>query len=740
MLITAITLSFMVGDMIDGLLILTILILNAGLSFWQEYKASREINLLKNYEPPKSRVIRDGHEQEVLSESLVPGDVVILEPGNKIPADGILIQGFEVFTNESSLTGESAPVGKSESEGDRDLFLGTWVSGGKGKMQVTQTGKNTKFGKIALGLGEIKEEKTPIEVSLDSLAIKISFLVISVAIALAILDIWRGIKILDVFISSIALIIAAVPEGLPAIITVLLAIGVRRMYYKKSLVRKMSSIETLGTVDVVCIDKTGTITKNEMSVRSTVVEESKTDDFIKTAVVCNSANLVPKERDGFDILGDVTEGALLIWAKRKGINIDSLRFENAIIKEIPFDSKRKMMSVFVKNMKRTSLLVKGAPEIIIPLCKLSSERVAELEKKYEDMASIGLRVLALAQKKETDEKNGEKKENDLEFLGLIGIADEPRPEAKRAIEVARKAGIEIVMITGDNELTAKAIGEEVGLFRTNDEIITGKELDELSDSDLKERLGSIRVYARTTPEHKLRIVTAYQELGKVVAVTGDGVNDSLALRKAHIGISMGRAGTDVAKEASDIVILDDNLSTIVTAIEQGRMIYKNIIRVVKFLLTGNLSEVLLIAIVTLLGYPTPLLPAQILWINFVTDGLPAISLAGEKSSGREMLLPPRGKDHSLFDLKTLRFISLFGVLIAAVNILTFLIGANISGIEYARRITFTVMIVSQMTLVLFVIRRNSPTSNKYLLFSVILVLLIQILILTFPPISHIFGI
>ncbi|MBI4097594.1 MAG: cation-transporting P-type ATPase [Candidatus Levybacteria bacterium] len=740
LLVAAILISVTVGDLIDGYLILVILLLNAGLGFWQEYKASREINLLRRYEPPKSRVVREGVEEEVLSETLVPGDIVILEAGDKIPADGILLEGYEIDVNESTLTGESVPVGKTTSENENKLFLGTWVTSGNGKMQITSTGANTKFGNIARNLGNILEEKTPLETALNKLALKVTLVIFSVALFLAVLTIVQGVELIEVFFATVALIIAAVPEGLPAIITVLLAVGVRRMYRKKSLIRKMSAIENLGTTDVICIDKTGTITTNQMSVRQVEVDEKNLSEFMRTAVVCNSASLIDKEDDGFDILGDTMEGAMLVWSKNNGARIESLRFENRIVREIPFDSKRKMMSVFTKNGKTTSLLSKGAPEIIIPLCQITNNQVKILEDKYRKMADQGLRVLALAHKQNVDEKKGEKEEAGLRFLGLIAIADEPRPEAKTAIEVARKAGIEIVMITGDNELTAKSIGQEVGLLKKDDEVVTGKELDELSDGELKEKLDEIRIYARTTPEHKLRIVTAFQETGKIVTVTGDGVNDSLALKKAHIGIAMGKSGTDVAKEAADIVILDDNLSTIVSAVEQGRLIYSNIVKVVRFLLTGNLSEVLLIAIVIMLGYPIPLLPAQILWVNFVTDGLPAISLAGDKSTKKEMLAPPRGKNHSLFDIKTLRFISFFGVLIAVLSVFAFLYGINTGGIEYARKITFTTMIFSQMAFVLFIIRRGYSTfSNKYLNFSIIIIVLIQVAILTFPPLSHIFG-
>lgn len=740
MLVVAVILSFAVGDFIDGYLILVILLLNAGLGFWQEYKASREISLLRNYEPPKSRVIRDGEEAEVLSETLVPGDIVILEAGNKIPADGILIEGYGVAVNESSLTGESVPAGKSAKD-NNELFLGTWITNGKGRMEVTATGKNTRFGKIALNLGNILEEKTPLELALNRLAIRVTLLIISITLLLAILTIIQGTKIFDVFLSSIALIIAAVPEGLPAIITVLLAIGARRMYHRKSLIRKMDSIENLGTTDVICIDKTGTITKNEMAVRKFELRnKNNIEDLIKTAVICNTASLVKKEKDNsFDILGDNMEGALLVWANNQGAQIDSLKNGIKRLKDFPFDSKRKMMSVLVEKDGKTELLAKGAPEIILELCDLSDKEKQELTGDYEDMAKQGLRILALACRDFSGKKLPDELEQDLEFLGFVGIADEPREEAKASIEKARRAGIEIVMITGDNELTAKVIGEEVGLMQKGDEIITGEQLDKLSNQELKERLDKIRIYARTTPEHKLRIVKNFQELGKMVAVTGDGVNDSLALKKAEVGISMGITGTDVAKEASDIIILDDNLSTIVEAIEQGRLIYGNIVKVVRFLLTGNLSEVLLILIITLMGYPVPLLPAQILWINFVTDGLPAISLAADKSTGKEMKDMLKGKDRSLFNIQTLKFVSFFGLFISLVSVASFVIGFNSGGIDLARSYAFTTMIVSQMAFVVLVIRRGSPIlSNKYLIASVILVLLFQLIILIFQPLGEAF--
>ena len=743
MLIAAVALSFLVGDRLDGFLILIILILNAFLSFWQEFKATREIQALANFEPPHSRAVRDGKEFEILSADLVPGDVVVIGAGDKIPADGKLIEGFEVKVNESSLTGESTPVAKSVNGKNNELFLGTWVVEGEGKIEITATGENTKFGKIAGSLEEIQEELTPLEISLNSLAIKISIIIFGIAGFISVLSLIQGTDLVDVFFGSIALIIAAVPEGLPAIITVLLAIGARRMYKKKTLVRRMSAIENLGITDVILIDKTGTITKNEMAVRTVDIKnEDNKGKLIQTAVVCNSASLVKKENDpdSFDILGDTMEGALLIWAKKQNADIDSLREEFKVIREIPFDSKRKMMSVLASAGDETFLFSKGAPEVIIPLLDTSKNYKNSLKNDYKKMAEDGLRVLALAFRDYTGKSTSANLERKLKFLGLVGIADEPREEAKEAIRRARAAGIEIVMITGDNELTAKEISEDVGLLTKDDEVITADLLDEMDEAQLKKRIFKIRIYARANPEHKLRIVEAFQSLGYVVAVTGDGVNDSLALKRAQVGVSMGIAGTDVAKESSDLIILDDNLSTIITAIEQGRLIFRNILKIIRFLLTGNLSEVLLILIVTLLGFPIPLLPAQILWINFVTDGLPAISLAADKSPGN-LLTTPKRSTNSLFDLKMFRFIGAWGGLIATLNVIAFIYSYNVYGIDFARNTVFTLMIVSQMMFLMFVIRkRQNFLGNKYLLFSVALVLIFQLLILTVPPLQNLFGV
>ncbi len=526
-LIIAVLLSFFIGDQTDGVLILIILVLNISLGSWQEYKASKELQALRKLEVSRSRVIRGGVQLEISAAEIVPEDIVLLEAGDRVPADGRLIESYDLSVNESALTGESLPLTKSTDQQDNLVYFGTVVTSGRAKMEVLSTGVNTKFGKIALTLSDIEEQPTPLETSLNSLAKKIGLLAIAISLLVFGLKVLQGQGILEVFFSSTALMVAAVPEGLPAIITVLLAIGVHRMFLKKTVVRKMSAIETLGSVNIICTDKTGTLTKNQMSVKEVILGKDL-KAALKTSVICNSASLVIKENHGSsDILGDTTEGALLVWAKEKGIDIDSLRLEGKILEEIAFDLKRRMMTVLWQEKEETRVYAKGAPEAIIPLCILSEDQIDKINHDYRTLASKGLRVLALASKKYL--KKAPLEEN-LAFLGLIGIADAPRLEASEAILKAQKAGIGVVMVTGDNELTAKAIAEEVGLLKPGDEVLTGQQLDELTDQEIITRLDKIRIFARVAPEHKLRIVQLFQKSGKTVAVTGDGANDSLALK------------------------------------------------------------------------------------------------------------------------------------------------------------------------------------------------------------------
>lgn len=733
LLIIASLLSFLVGDRLDGLLILTILILNAALGFWQEYKASKELEALRKLEVLTSRVIRDGKQQEIPASQIVPEDLVFLEAGDKIPADGRLTLSVELAVNESSLTGESLPVVKSTGSENNQVYFGTIVTSGHGKFIVEATGAKTKFGAIALTLSEVEDEVTPLEKALSSFSKGIAIAAIIIALAIFSIRVWQGYEILDVFFGSIALMVAAVPEGLPTVVTIVLALGVKKMHQHKASIRKMVAVESLGSATVICTDKTGTLTRNEMRVKSVEAGKDDLDQLMKCAVLCSSATLVVKE-GGFDILGDTTEGALLIWAHEKGIDINKMRSLGKILEEDPFSLKTRMMSVVWQEDGKSVLYAKGAPEAILPKTNLSKKEQERLTGQYEAMAAQGLRVLGFGFKQVDI---GSSEVGNLHFLGFVGIADAPRVEVKEALEKANQAGIRVVMVTGDNELTAKAIAEEVGLIKEGEEILTGAQLGALTDEELNDRLGKIRIFARIDPELKLRIVKAYQRSGEVVAVTGDGVNDSLALKQAHVGVAMGKSGTDVAKEASDIILLDDNFATLVTAIEEGRLIFSNILKSIKFLLTGNFSEVLLIVGAAVLALPTPLLPAQILWINFVTDGFPALALGTDKASSNLMRIPPR-RNSVLLGNGMIWYILIGGSLIGLTCLTVFYLLLASQSIETARSTVFTLLVVLQMILVFVIRRHHAPWSNKNLLLAVGFALLMQVLILTVEPLRELF--
>lgn len=722
-LIIAIVLSLLVGDKIDGILIGAILVLNTFLGCWQEFKASKELEALKRFEVLDSRIIRDGKEVEIPSSEIVPEDIVILESGDKIPADGEILESYCLEVNESILTGESMPVIKT---GADKLFLGTTVIAGRGKFKVLQTGIKTRFGSIAQTLTEVRDERSPLEVSLSKLIKGTSIAVIVVSVLVFLFRYFQGFKLSESMLTSIALMVAAVPEGLPAVVTIVLALGVHKMYQKKALVRKMVAVESLGAATVILSDKTGTLTKNEMRVQHIEKVMGQDEDLLKCAVLCNSANLVLKEDSGsFDVLGDTTEGALLLWAKDRGIDYELMRAEGKLLEEIPFSLQNRKMTVIWQHKGKKVTYTKGAPEVILKEVKLSEKEFEVWSQKYQKLAKKGLRALAFSK--------------DKKLLGLIGIADQIRAEAKEAIKIAKSAGIKVIMVTGDNELTAKEVSEELALIEEGEEVLTGAQLTLLSDEQLKERIGNIKVFARIAPEDKLRLVKAYQSLGEVVAVTGDGVNDSLALKQAQVGVSMGITGSDVAKEAADIVLLDDNFATLVTAVEQGRVIYSNILKVVKFLLTGNLSEILFISIASFLALPAPLLPTQILWINFISDGLPALALGFDNPSPHIMRVPPR-RGNNILGVAMIKYVLIGGILIAAACLISFYLLYENLGLVVARNFVFSLMVVLQMILPFMIRRHHSITSNKKLLASVVFVLIMQILILTVPQLRAIFKI
>ncbi len=720
--------------MADAIIIGAIVILVAITGFVQEYRAEKAIEAMKKLTAPKARVMRNGQEVIIPAKEIVPGDILVLESGDQVPADARIIEAIELKASEAVLTGESAPVNKDVapvksdagiSERRNSLFTATHVVYGRGKAVVTTTGMNTEFGKIAEMVQTAQEEETPLQKKLDKFASKIAKVVIGVCVLIFALEVFdvlvQGYINLDGFIlafmSAISLAISAVPEGLPAIVTVALALGAREFARRHALVRRLSSAEGLGAVTVICSDKTGTITKGEMTVRQVYADgrlwevsgvgyepkgefrvdgavakpEGDAELLLRIGVLCNNAQLRRKGDDSWEIFGDPTEGALIVTAEKAGLAKEGVDANYPRVREIPFTSERKRMTTLHRTPQgEVVAYVKGAPETVLDMCthilengkevKLAKAKVGEVLKVNEQLASNALRVLAMAYKRLP--AGGEKLADDeleqgLVFVGLEGMIDPPRQEAVQANKTCQKAGIRTVMITGDHKLTAVAVAKEVGIFRADDLVLTGAELDGLSDVEFEEEVERVSVYARVSPEHKLKIVSAWKKKGHIVAMTGDGVNDAPAIKASDVGVSMGITGTDVTKEASDVILTDDNFATIVKAVEQGRVIYDNIRKYARFLIACNFDELLVIGAFAILGglfspelFPLPLLPAMILWINLVTDGAPAVALATDPPDVDVMDRPPRKPEEGILHGMG-RFIVLSFILQSVGTILVF---------------------------------------------------------------------
>ncbi|MBO3841283.1 MAG: cation-translocating P-type ATPase [Candidatus Brockarchaeota archaeon] len=696
----------------DVITISAIVVLCAVTGFIQEYRAEKAVEALKKLAAPKARVIRDGVENIIPASEVVPGDILALEAGDHVPADARIIEAVELKANEAVLTGESVPVVKEAtvlkedapvSERRNMVFSATHIVYGRGKAVVTATGMNTEFGKIARMVQTAEEEETPLQRKLNRFASKIArvvILVCAVIFALEALEVvmqgrFEPEGFIQAFMSSIALAISAVPEGLPAIVTVALALGAREFAKRNAIVRRLSSAESLGAVTVICSDKTGTITKGEMTVRKLYVEdklfevtgvgyepkgefrlgddsvkpEGSLELLLRIGVLCNNASLRRNDKNNtWEIFGDPTEGALIVAAAKAGLEKGALEERFPRIGEIPFTSERKRMTTIHKTPDgEIHAYMKGAPEIVLERCTrilengvekdLTMEKRKRILEVNEQLAGDALRMLAMAYRRLPEnmgKHEDEAVERDMVFIGLQGMIDPPREEAIEANKLCQKAGIKTVMITGDHKLTAVAVAREVGIFKEGDLVLTGKELDELSDEEFEKNVERVTVYARVSPEHKLRIVNALRRKGHIVAMTGDGVNDAPAVKAADVGVAMGITGTDVTKEASDLILMDDNFATIVKAVEQGRVIYDNIRKYARFLLACNFDELLVIGTFAILGglfgetmFPLPLLPAMILWINLVTDGGPAIALATDPPDVDVMERPPRKPEEGI---------------------------------------------------------------------------------------------
>lgn len=731
--------SFLIGNFVDAFFIASILVLSAVFGFLQEYNAEKSLEKLKNYIKPLSRVIRNGKEVEIPSVELVPGDIVLLNEGEHVPADGKIILSHHLEIDESVLTGESIPVAKNS----LDLaFSGTLVSKGRGRLLIENTGMNTRFGKIATSLSSIETGKTPLQKNLSTLGKIISIAAIIISFSLIPIGLSQNRDLFHLILLSISAAVSAIPEGLPAVITIALAIGTKRMAKKNAIVRKMSAVETLGAVQIILSDKTGTLTKNEMVVKQFwLAKKEKLKFLLMAGLIGNTASLIEKgEADKYEIVGDKTDGAVLLWIKKQVNNFKSLIDDGKVIDEFVFDPNTKLItSVFEENNKRY-VFVRGAPEKILEISSGTEDEKKKIESGFESFAKQGLRVIAFGYKIQEDKTIKERKhlESSVEFLGYVGIYDPPRQEAIEAIKNAKEAGIKTIMVTGDNEITALAIAKEVGLIEKDEDVITGDELDKISDEQLKKLILRTSVFARTRPEDKLRLVTLLKEMGFVVGVTGDGVNDALALKKADVGISMGLTGTDVAKEASDIVLADDNFSTLIKAVLEGRTIYNNILKSITYLLSSNLSEISLIFVAALLNMPNPLIPTQILWINLVTDGLPALALASDNRDRSILKEKPRDPKQQILTRRRLSFIGLVGFSLSGVLLIIFSFLLQNESEAFARTIIFNLLIFSHMALA-FLVRGGSIFKfNKLLYASLVITIILQFIITTTPFFQKVF--
>ncbi|MGZ4886200.1 MAG: calcium-translocating P-type ATPase, SERCA-type [Candidatus Aminicenantales bacterium] len=748
-LIAAALVSGFLKEWVDALAILAIIILNAVLGLIQEYRAEKSLAALKRLSAPSAKVVRDAAPALLPARELVPGDLIELEAGDHVPADSRVVWHTPNFAvQEGSLTGESSPVNKTAlvlteeviplADRANIVYLGTAVVSGKARAVVIETGMQTELGRIAGLIQGITKESTPLQRKLEQFGKWIIYLCFVLVAIVFVLGVLRGGDLLDMFLTAVSLAVAAIPEGLPAVVTIALALGVQRMVRRHVLIRKLPSVETLGCATVICSDKTGTLTKNEMTVRSVWTSRQSFDvtgigyepegefldggigvhpadfpDLLRTltaAVLCNNAQLV-RGAGPVKVFGDPTEIAILTVAAKAGIWKTEAEKALELAEEIPFDSDRKKMTIIRKSGRGFTVFTKGAPDILVMDCTRILEdgrerpiAAADLERiaaATDALSAQALRVLAVAYKDMEDEPyscQAEVIERELAFCGLIAMMDPPRPEVREAMDKCRSSGIRTVMITGDHKNTAVAIARELGLFESDSVALTGEDVDRLSDDDLDRTVENVAVYARVSPEHKLRSVRAWRRRGDVVAMTGDGVNDAPAVKEADIGVAMGITGTDVTKEVSDMVITDDNFASIVAAVEEGRGIYDNIKKFIHYLLSCNSGEILVMFVASLLGFPVPLLPVQILWVNLVTDGLPALALGVDPVDPYIMNRPPRKPDEPVITRPRAWIMMAQGAFIAACSLSAFLfvLGVEKEGIVRARTAALAVLSCSQL--------------------------------------------
>jgi Ca2+-transporting ATPase len=832
-LVGAAAVSFLIGETVDAVAIIAIVILNTIMGVVQEARAEKALAALKKMSSPEAVILRDGKHVTVSSTELVPGDIVFLEAGNYVPGDIRLTESVNLNVNESSLTGESVPVDKKADTvleedaplGDQKncVFMNTMISSGRGSGIVVRTGMDTEMGKIADMIQSYEKEQTPLQKNLDQLGRRLGILALAICGVILIFGVIRdtdvnllfgeGIRpffrefqdrIVELFMTAVSLAIAAVPEGLPAVVTICLALGMRRMVKRNALIRRLPAVETLGSASVICTDKTGTLTQNQMTVQKGWVsgkkfsltgegykpegkfkidgnvvnpeEDIEISLLLLGGLICNDANLeegIDGEKSGWNIIGDPTEGALVVSAAKAGMHKTEERKKWKRVREFPFNSERKRMTTIHEipaDFDRNELpgadteyaaFVKGAPDVVLEysgkilkagkVTDLTEEDRQKITQVNEEMAEQALRVLAVAYRPVRDvpdeQADPDSIENDLIFAGLQGMIDPARPEVKDAVESARQAGIRTIMVTGDYKITAAAIGKAIGILRPEGKVLSGKEIDKLNDDEMIQAVKDTDVFARVSPEHKVRIVDALRSAGSVSAMTGDGVNDAPALKRADIGVAMGITGTDVSKETAEMVLTDDNFASIVSAVEEGRTIYANIRKFVFYLLSCNIGEILTILGSMVAGIPIPLTPIQILWVNLVTDGAPALALSVEEGEPDIMKRKPRGVNESVINSEMLAGFAVQGVVIAAAVIAAFLLGRSFytGSISHARSIAFAALVTAQIIRG-FTVRSQYHSifsigffSNKYMVMAVLSSVVLLLAVVYIPFLNGVFS-
>lgn len=755
------------ADYVDSIIIIAIVIFNAIMGLVQEEKAEKSLEALKKMSAPSAKVIRDGRVQEIDALQVVPGDIVVLEAGNYVPADCRLINSYNLKIEESALTGETIPTNKDsgrilkENTAMGDLcnmaFATTVVVNGHGEAVVVDTGMNTRVGKIAGMIIEDESPDTPIQKKLNEVGKMLAIACIVICVLIFVIGIFKKIPIVEMFMTSVGLAVAAIPEGLPAIVTIMLSIGVTRMAKKNSIIRKLPAVETLGSSSVICSDKTGTLTQNKMTVTEVRnchgIANSEDKKFIlELGTMCTDTT--EERMDGrLGFTGEATEVAISNAAMQAGISKSFLYDEMRRINDIPFDSKRKMMTTIHRYGNKYRIITKGAPDVLLKRCTHYYQNgqidsiFSKKESIYEQnnqMAEKALRVIAVAYKDVEKLPETQDMEQDLTFCGLIGMIDPPREGVKEAVRTCRRAGIKTVMITGDHLQTAKAIAKELGIFKRGDLAIEGENLERMDQHELEKNIMQYSVFARVSPEHKVRIVKAFQSTGAVVAMTGDGVNDAPALKNADIGIAMGKGGTDVAKNASDMILTDDNFVTIVEAVKQGRNIYDNIKKAIHFLISTNIGEIVTIFLGLILGMKSPLLAIQLLWINLVTDSLPAIALGLEKEEENIMSRLPRNPKKSLFADGLWWKIIIEGTMLGMFTLLAFSIGNRLYSVEVGRTMAFLTLGILELVHSFNIKSEESIFKigifeNKYLILALILGVLLQVIVVITNPLAEIFS-